>query len=556
MFEGLNIEMDFENFPPYINPNRPWLNYWPENVPKSIKYDPITFHDFVRYLSDIYPVNVAIYYVPEEKKYTYRELFFYADRIANALIDKFGVKKGDSVAIMSGNVPEFIFIILGISQTGASIIPVNPLLKDSEVEHIINEAGNVKCLFVHDKNFRVIKKVKRSVKIDHTIIFRNKEPKKDTINFEDFIQGASSKPPQIDIDPMNDIATLLFTGGTTGLPKGVMLSHDNLISDALGVIYLNIDTYEEWAGKEAMISVLPLCHTFGFEVLIVALAGGSMMILEGDFVPERIMQHIELFKVKNFTGVPLMYQLIISHPSFGKYDLSSITSSISGSAALPSEIAKKWEKGTDNIKVAQGYGLTEASPVTHMQTGWLPEIRPDSVGIPLLKTDAAIVNPETLDELPIGDVGELLIKGPQVMKGYWKHPEATERVIVKDGWLRTGDLARMSEDGYFYIEGRTKDMIKYKGYKVMPREVEDKLETHPAISQAGVIGIPDPESGENIRAFVVLEKEYEGKITEQEIIDWAKENIASYKYPRFVTIVGGIPRTIIGKIDRKALKKK
>jgi long-chain acyl-CoA synthetase len=207
-----------------------------------------------------------------------------------------------------------------------------------------------------------------------------------------------------------------------------------------------------------------------------------------------------------------------------------------------------------NVKVGQGFGLTETSPITHTAAAWLPEIRSESIGCPIVDTDAIIVNSETLEELPIGEVGELLIRGPQVMKGYWKRPDATEKTIV-NGWLRTGDLARMDEDGYFYIEGRTKDMVKYKGYKVMPREVEEKLLEHPAILEAGVVGVPDPNIGETIKAFVVLKSEYRDKgITEQEIIEWAKERLAGYKYPRKLEIIKTLPRTAVGKIFRRKLR--
>jgi long-chain acyl-CoA synthetase len=248
-----------------------------------------------------------------------------------------------------------------------------------------------------------------------------------------------------------------------------------------------------------------------------------------------------------------MYQMLINCPDFTERDLSSIESAASGSAALPPELNKKWEQVV-GIKVGQGFGLTEASPITHTAAAWMPEIKPESIGVPIVDTDAIIVGPDTLEELPPNEIGELLIRGPQIMKGYWKNPEATKQDIV-NGWLRTGDLARMDEDGYFYIEGRTKDMIKYKGYKVMAKEVEEKLFEHPAILEAGVVGVPDPNIGETIKAFVVLKKEYRDKgITEREIIEWAKERLAAYKYPRHVQIIRSLPRTAVGKIFRRKLR--
>lgn len=557
MIEKLKIFEDFENCAPWVEPARLWLKHYPNKIPKYIKYDPITVHDLIRLAAEMYPTTVSMYYVPDERKYTYRETLINANKISNALIQKLNIKKGDSVAIMTENVPEFIFSIIGIMQTGASVTPINPLLNETDVAHIIKDSGIINTIFIHSKNYRTIKKAMKNVNIDNIILIGSSEAKEDTITIQDFMNESSSlSPPKITIDPLNDTATLLYTGGTTGLPKGVMLSHENIVSDVLNILYMNKDRYGEGLGREATLAVLPLCHTFGFTVAMVSLIVGSMMIMMGDFNPNKVMKLIQDYKIKLFTGVPVMFQMLVNHPDFNTYDLSSIEGSISGSAALSPEIAQKWAQGTNNIKVAQGFGLTEASPVTHMQTRWLPEIKPDSVGIPLLNTDAKIIDPETFKELNPGEVGELLIRGPQVMKGYWNNSEATKKVITEEGWLRTGDLARIDEDGYFYIEGRMKDIIKYKGYKVMPKEVEEKLEKHPAISSAGVVGIPDPDIGETIKAFIVLEKEYIGKINEQDIIEWAKENMAGYKYPRQIQFIQVLPRTAIGKIHRLALKKK
>ena len=249
-----------------------------------------------------------------------------------------------------------------------------------------------------------------------------------------------------------------------------------------------------------------------------------------------------------------MYQMIVNSPDFTKRDLSSLESASSGSATLATELIKKW-KEVLGFAVGQGFGLTETSPVTHTQPAWLPEIRPASIGIPIIDTDAKIVDPETLEELPPGKIGELLLKGPQVMIGYWKSPEATAETFVND-WLRTGDLARMDEDGYFYIEGRTKDMIKYKGYKVMPKEVEEKLYQHPAVLEVGVVSFPDPNIGETIKAYVVLKPEYKDKITESDLIEWSKEKMAAYKYPRHIEFLNILPRTAVGKIFRRRLRER
>ncbi len=557
MLEEIDLKEIYDTVPPYVNLEAPYFKYIPPEVPKSISYNPLSLFELVLKAREMYPNQCAIYYVPEERKYTYREMFLEVNRISNMLIERYGVKKDDQVAVMSGNTPELIFLFLAILQCGATLIPINPLLSGGDVVHILKDAGNVKVVFVHVKNYRIVKKASKSVNLKDIVLLATKEPKDDVIPLAILIEGMSKKPPEkVTVDPMNDIATLLYTGGTTGLPKGVMLTHDNIVADVLCTVYMNKTEYEDVLGREVVISVLPLCHSFGFNVLIITIIIGAMIIMEGDFFPNKIMEHIQDYEVRNFTGVPLMFQMIVNHPDFGKYDLNSLETSISGSTTLPSETAKKWMKQVRaDLRLTQGYGLTEASPITHMQPHWLPEAKPDSIGIPIMNTGARIVD-ESYNDVPIGETGELLIKGPQVMKGYWNDSEATRNAFTDNKWLKTGDLARMTEDGYFYIEGRIKDMIKYKAYKVIPKEVEEKLEKHPAISSAAVVGVPDPEIGENIKAFVSLEENYINQITESEIIEWAKENMAAYKYPRYVSIIPSMPRTAVGKVDRKALEKK
>ena len=546
---------DYENESPYIeNPNRPWLKYKPPTVPKSIKFDPIPLHEFIKISAKKFPNNVCVFHKPTNKKYTYRELINYSDKIANSLYE-LGIRKGDAVGIMSTNCPEFIFCYLGILETGAAVAPINPLLKESDVTHIVKDAGNINTVFVHKANFRTIKKTRNKIMIENVILLASDEAKDDTITLEEFIDGKAAKPPDVDIDPMNDVAALLFTGGTTGLPKGVMLTHNNLVANALSAVYNLDETPEEinaLKGIGVILNILPLCHSFGIITINLTLFAAAMSVMFASFVPSEVLEAIEYYKVQLFIGVPVMYQMLINCPDFTERDLSSIEGAISSSAALAPELIKKWEQivGT---QIAQGYGLTEASPATHLPARWMPEIKSESVGVPILNTDAKIVNPDTLEELKQGEVGEILIKGPQVMKGYWKKPEATKQDIV-DGWLRTGDLGRMDEQGYFYIEGRTKDMIKYKGYKVMPKEVEEILFEHPAIHEVGVVGVPDPNIGETIKAFVVLKREFREKITEREIIEWAKEHLAGYKYPRQVEFIKSLPRTTIGKIYRKKLR--
>ena len=548
---------DYENESPYLeNLNRPWLKFRASNVPKSIKFDPIPVHELIKLSAKNYPNNVCVVNKSTDKKYTYRELIYISDRLANALL-QIGVKKGECIGIMTSNCSEFIFCCIGIMKTGAIIVPINPLLKESDVAHIIKESRNMRTVFVHKGNFRTMKKAQKNVSLKNIILLEANLAKEGTITFEEFIEGVAPLQPDVDIDPSYDLAALLFTGGTTGLPKGVMLTHTNLVSCTLSTLLMagEPEEGEDNFGKTINLSVLPLCHSFGFLVMIAAVYGAAMLVIFPSFNASAILEAIEYYRVINFVGVPVMYQMLINNPDFTKRDLSSLEETNSGSAALPPELAKKWEEVV-GIKVGQGFGLTETSPITHMAAKWMPEIRSESIGVPIIDTDAKIVNSDTLKELKPGEIGELLIKGPQVMKGYWKNPEETKKTIM-DGWLRTGDLAKMDKQGYFYIEGRAKDIIKYKGYKVMPREVEEKLYEHPAILEVGVVSAPDANIGETIKAYVVLKPEYkDGKITESEIIEWAKEQLAAYKYPRQVEFINILPRTAVGKIFRRKLRER
>ena len=548
---------DYENESPYLeNFSRPWLKYRPSNVPKSIKFDPIPVHEFIKLTAKKFPNNVCVYNKPADKKYTYRELIHISNKLANALF-QLGIKKGDTIGIMTSNCPEFLFCCIGILEAGAVVVPINPLLKENDVAHIIRESGNMRAVFVHRGNYRTMKKVQKEAKIENIILLQADAAKEGATTFEDFISDVAPIPPDIEFNPSDDLAALLFTGGTTGLPKGVMLTHNNLVFCTLSTLLMGGEPEEgeDSFGKTVNLSILPLCHSFGFLVSIIALFGAAMLVIFASFNSTDVLEAIEYYRVTNFVAVPVMYQMIINSPDFTERDLSSLEEANSGSAALPPELAKKWEKVV-GFKVGQGFGLTETSPITHIAAKWMPEIRSESIGIPIIDTDAKIVNPDTLEELEPGDIGELLIKGPQVMKGYWKNPEITNDTII-DGWLRTGDLARMDELGYFYIEGRSKDIIKYKGYKVMPREVEEKLYEHPAILEVGVVSAPDENIGETIKAYVVLRPEYkEGKITEREIIDWAKERLAAYKYPRQIEFINILPRTAVGKIFRRKLRER
>lgn len=545
-------EVDFEDFEhqsPWVRPGRPWEKVFVEGVPKSVSYPEIPIHYLGRETARRYPHNLAIYSVQDQRKYTYLELMHYSDRIAAGLAD-LGVKKGDGVGLYMTNSPEFIFSVYGVSQTGAVIVPINPMLKAPDIEHIARDSGILRTVICSSVFHPVVEQVREQIEIENIILHGQKT--EGTISLEELIESHPADPPSVDINPKEDLCVLLYTGGTTGAPKGVMITHYNLTSNVFQMAAYEANFQDEEEIKVASIDVLPMCHSFGFSQVQLKVALGTLMILYQGFEPEQIMKYIEMYRAEAFVGIPLMFQMLINDPSFGKYDLSSLEIVVSGAAPLPGELARKWKEVVGS-SVGQGYGLSESSPTTHMKPTWL-DLSPASIGIPVVDTDAKIVDPETRSkELPPNEVGELAIKGPQIMKGYWNQESKTKETVV-DGWLYTGDLAYMDQNGCFYISGRQTDMIKYKGYKVLPDEVEDSLHKHPAVLECAVIGLPDPQIGETIKAYVVLNVEYKDKISEQDIIDWAKNEMAGYKWPRLVEFIDQVPRTAVGKVFRRALK--
>jgi len=368
--------------------------------------------------------------------------------------------------------------------------------------------------------------------------------------FRELLEKYPPKPPKVEINPKEDLAALQYTGGTTGIPKGAMLTHFNLVSNAVACT--------KWLqGKEAeemFLTVLPLFHIYGMTTSMNgAIYLAASMILLPRFDPVEVLKSIEKYKVTIFCGVPTMYAMLVAHPDITKYDLSSINFCISGAAPLPPEIQKRFMELTGGVLV-EGYGLTESSPVTHCNPldKTMKTVKIGSIGLPWPDTDAKIVDlKKGRRRLPPGRTGELVVRGPQVMKGYWKMPKETEEVL-RDGWLYTGDIGKMDEDGYFYITDRKKDLIKYKGYSVYPREIEDVLYEHPAVKLCAVVGKPDPIAGEIPKAFVVLKEGMTA--TEEELIQFVKERVAPYKKVREIEFRKELPMTLVGKVLRRTLR--
>ena len=547
--------------------NRPWYRFYDEGVPRSIDYPEVPLPQLVEEKAKEYAKNVAIHFMKTD--ITYEEFQKAIDRLATAFYD-LGIRKGDRVSVMLPNSPQFMISYYALLKLGAIVVQTNPLYMPYELEHILKDSGAetiITLAILRPKVEEVSKKVplKRVIYtslaeymptllgLGYKLRMRIKGlptgiPKgKGIYAFQDLLKYPPN-PPQVAIDPKEDVALFQYTGGTTGFPKAVMLTHYNLVVNAYQTIHWFPKL--EW-GKETILAVLPFFHVYGMTVAMnFATLTGSKIILVPRFNVRQVVKLIEKHRVTLFPGAPKIYIDIINLPDIEKYDLSSIKACISGSAPLPVKVKEEFERLT-GAKLFEGYGLSEASPVTHANPIHGLN-KPGSIGIPFPDTDAKIVDPETGEkEMPVGEPGELIVKGPQVMKGYWNRPEETAKTL-RNGWLYTGDIAKMDEDGYFYIVDRKKDMIIVSGYNVYPREVEEVLFHHPAVKEVAVVGIPDPKTGERVKAFVVLKEG--ATATEEEIIEFCRQRLAKYKCPKEVEFRDELPKTFIGKVLRRKLR--
>ncbi len=547
---------------------KPWFRSWPEGVPRSIEYPEASLSDLLKTKAEKYPSKTAIVYF--DKPMTYRELDSASDRFATALSD-LGVKKGDKVALFLANMPQFVIAYYGVLKIGAIETAISPLYKEREVEHQLSDS-EAETIVVLDVLYPIVQKVMDKTKLKRVIVASLKDymPKTlaflgslmkkipsykvelgpNTFLFQDLLNKYPPNSPKVEIDPKEDLAALQYTGGTTGTAKGAMLTHMNLVSNAVACAAWLRGT----EGEETFLTVLPLFHIYGMTTGMNApiyLAGKMVMLPQFNVLGT--LKAIQKHKATVFCGAPTMYALLLAHPGLSRYDLKSVRFCISGSAPLPPDVQKKWMEMTGGVLV-EGYGLTESSPVTHCNPldRSMKTVKVGSIGLPWPDTDAKIMDMETGEkEMELGETGELVVKGPQVMKGYWKMSEESAAVL-RDEWLYTGDIGKMDEDGYFYITDRKKDLIKYKGYSVYPREIEDVLYEHPAVKLCAVVGKPDPVAGEIPKAFVVLKDG--ATATEEEIKKFVNEKVAPYKAIRELEFRKGLPMTLVGKVLRRVLQ--
>ncbi len=537
---------------------------WPANVPHELQYPEVPLHRILGESAEKYPDRTAIIFYGTE--ISYYELDDLAWRFATYL-RRAGFSKGDRVALFLPNCPQFVVAFYGTLRAGGVVVPCNPLYKERELAFQLKDSSPA-VLVALDMLYHVAlgEKKQPPTPLVLTTSVRDYLPPllsflaplkgikrihyPNTKDFNRTLKETQPEKTEAPINPREDLAVLQYTGGTTGTPKGAMLTHYNLLANTTQIHAWSYGA----AGADSVLCVLPFFHIYGLTVALnFPIKSGATMILFPRFEAKPVLKAISRYHPNYFPGVPAMYTALVNRPDIKKYDISSIRSCLSGAAALPVEILKKFESLT-GATLVEGYGLTEASPVTHANPLDEKSKRKEgSIGVALPDTVAKIVDMESGRELQVGEVGELVVRGPQVMKGYWNSPGET-KMALHDGWLHTGDIAKTDADGYFYIVERKKDMIDVAGFKAWPREIEEVLYEHPAVKEAAVIGVPDPRRGEAVKAFVILKEDRVKDVTGTELQQFCKQRLAGYKVPQEIEFVKELPRSMIGKVLRRVLR--
>ena len=570
--------------------DRIWYKNWPPQVPKCLDYPDCTLAEFLKQSAAKHGGQADLYFLDAEV--TYHRLWDMVQRLAKALAD-LDLKKGDVCARMLHNSIQFVVSFYACQLLGVTVTAINPTYKALEIRHQLEDSG-AKVLIVLDAVAAELNEALKGTRVNTVIgtnvvdlcgfsplkVFLGKLLKKiptgelpaGALQLKNLLKTKPS-PPRVEVDP-SDVAVLQYTGGTTGLPKGAMLTHRNVVANAC--------MCDAWLWKKdpvtGVVGVLPLFHSFAMTTVMntaIRIGGFQLLFPRPPADMAELCVTIQKYSAKGgliMPGVALLFNKINTHPKVKEYDLSGLKMAVSGAGPLPLEVQNRFEELTGSV-IVEGYGLTEATPVTHANPIY-GRRKLGTIGLPFPDTDVKIMDKETgAKELPplpfaVADTGgltkeqseqaeaytgELVIKGPQVMKGYFNRPDAT-RSTIRDGWLFTGDIACMDADGYTIIRDRAKDMIKHKGYAVFPAEVEDLLHNHPRIQGAAVIGVPDEKVGEVVKAFVVLDPAWRGKVTAGDIQEWAKGTMSAYKIPSVIEFRDELPTTMVGKILRRVLK--
>jgi long-chain acyl-CoA synthetase len=548
--------------------DRPWLSHYDPGVRAVLDYPDITLPQLFDQAVERHPERVATIF--HDAKTRYRDLKRQIDAFAAGLQQR-GIRPGDRVAVMLPNVPQFLIAFFGALRAGAIVVPTNPLYTTHELEHQLRDSGAVAVVTL-DQLFGALQAALPSTQVRTVIVagvgpvlprrlrpffalqqrhqgVRGVRPGGIVSRFQDL----SRTPPLVEPYPVDPdaVALLQYTGGTTGTSKGAMLSHRNLIANALQAY--------EWQGgypgarellAPRILCVTPFFHVYGLTIgMNLAVASGATMLLVPRFSPREILRTAAKYRPQFFPGVPTMYFALASQPDASRGQFSSLLVCISGAAALSSQVQASFA-AVSGVHIVEGYGLTEASPVTHSNPVGSGG-RAGTVGVPFPDTDATITDPVTWQPLPPGQIGEITVRGPQVMQGYWNRPDETAAVL-RDGWLHTGDMGVMEPDGFFRVIERKKDIIIASGFNVYPREVEEVILEHPAVSEVAVVGVPSEYRGETVKAVVVLKAG--ASATAQEIIAFCRTELAPFKVPTVVEFRQGLPRTLIGKVLRRALR--
>jgi long-chain acyl-CoA synthetase len=550
-----------------------WTKHYDQSVPATIEYPDMMLWELVKGSAERFPNNIALHFLG--KNITYRELWDSVQRFATTL-QSMGIKKGDRVGIMLPNCPQFVIAFYGANLAGATITAINPIYTPRELEHALKDSS-AETLLILDLKYPVFREIAGATQVKRVIttgiqdylpfpknllfplkakkdgIWVDIKPAPNLFSFKKLLEKHAAPPSKVTSNPSEDVAMLLYTGGTTGFPKAAMLTNRNLVCNAIQcATWISAAGLHD--GQEIMGGILPFFHSYGLStVMNLSMRSGYKIVMFPKFNVEEVVQAIQKHRISLLPGVPTMYVAINNFPDIKKYDLSSIKGCNSGGAPLPIEVKQQFEKLTGG-KLIEGYGLSESSPVLSSNP-LVGENRTGSIGVPFPDTEIRVVD-ENGNPVPTGEVGELIARGPQVMKGYWNRPEENAKTLKTDAdgqaWLYTGDMARMDEDGYLYIADRKKELILVGGYNVFPREVEEVLYEHPKVQEAVVAGIKDKYMGESVKAFIILR---EGETaTPEEIIEFCKARIAPYKVPRHVEFRTELPKTMIGKILRRVLQ--
>jgi len=558
-----------------IYASKPWLKYYPEGVPETVDVPVISVPDLFNQVVEKYGKKPALIFYGKEISYTkLKELI---DRFATALAD-LGVKKGDTVALYLLNCPQYVIAYFAALRIGAKVTPISPVYTSHEIKHQLQDS-DATTMICQDILYDNVEKTDFALK--HIILTSILEylptlkkvlgkgmlgkdyselqvptpehrAQAGLLDFQELIKKYLPKPPQVSIDPKRDIAILPYTGGTTGLPKAAVLNHFNMVA-------LQAQAKAFWPfleeGKETVMAFLPFFHIYGQVVVMLnGLCQGFTLVLFTTPDIDDILSAMERYKASTFNGVPTMFEYLKEYEKTDRVNWKKLKLVACGADTLHESTIEAWERRTGS-QIYEGYGMTETTSLSHGN----PHLRPKrgSFGIPVPSMKAAIVEYEGTNYLPPGEVGELILSGPNIMQAYWKREEETRQSLIDiDGekWLRTGDIVSMDEEGYFHFFDRKRDLIKYKGYSVFARHVEEVLYQHPQIKAAGVVGVPDPKVGHLIKAYVVLESEARGKISEEEIIEFCKKNLAHYKVPKIIEFRGELPKTDVGKVSRRELR--